>query len=236
MYSRFLPPLLCVLFFSTRPEFTRAGDPPPPKDHDHVHAKIELSRPDPAVDPDAEGHLHLKEHGGRSAIHIHVRHLEPGATYAVQFAKGGTTDAAGEITIPVHEEKPHPVGTKKPNGWGIYDLHGNVAEWTLDQYDPKRYASLQGQKSLINPVLLPGEKRYPHVVRGVSFEDDAAGVRSAARRASKPEWSRRDPQQPQSIWWHTDAIFVGFRLVRAVEEPEALKGFQSKITRESPDM
>ena len=106
----------------------------------------------------------------------------------------------------------------------------------LDQYDPKRYASLSGQKSLINPVLLPGEARYPHVVRGGSFDDEAAALRSAARRGSKPEWSRRDPQQPQSIWWHTDAIFVGFRLVRAVEEPEALKGFKSKITRESPDM
>jgi hypothetical protein len=106
----------------------------------------------------------------------------------------------------------------------------------LDQYDAKRYASLSGQKSLINPVLLPGEARYPHVVRGGSFDDEAAALRSAARRASKPEWSRRDPQQPQSIWWHTDAIFVGFRLVRAAEEPEALKGFKSKITRESPDM
>jgi len=134
------------------------------------------------------------------------------------------------------EGAPHVGGTKKPNAWGLYDLHGNVAEWTVDQYDPKRHASLTGQKSLVNPVLLPGEKRYPHVVRGGSFEDEASALRSAARRASKPEWSRRDPQQPQSIWWHTDAIFVGFRIVRAVDEPDALKGFQSKITRESGDM
>jgi formylglycine-generating enzyme required for sulfatase activity len=130
---------------------------------------------------------------------------------------------------------PHKVGTKKPNAFGLYDMHGNVAEWTLDQYDAKRYASLASQKGLINPVLLPGDARYPHVVRGGSFEDDAAHLRSAARRASKPEWSRRDPQQPQSIWWHTDAIFVGFRIVEPVQETDALKGFRSKITRESPD-
>ncbi len=135
--------------------------------------------------------------------------------------------------------QPHPVGTKKPNAWGLYDMIGNVAEWTLDQYDAKRYAtlsaSLASKKSLVEPVLLPGAARYPHVVRGGSFDDDPEKLRSAARRFSKPEWSRRDPQQPQSIWWHTDAIFVGFRIVQPLEEDDALKGFRSKITRESPD-
>jgi len=131
--------------------------------------------------------------------------------------------------------QPHPVATKKPNAWGLYDMIGNVAEWTLDQYDAKRYASLAGQKSLIEPVLMPGAARYPHVVRGGSFDDDPDKLRSAARRFSKPDWSRRDPQQPQSIWWHTDAIFVGFRLVQPVEQDDTLKGFRSKITRESPD-
>ena len=84
-------------------------------------------------------------------------------------------------------------------------------------------------------MSVPGEARYPHVVRGGGFEDEPAMLRSAARRASEPEWSRRDPQLPQSIWWHTDAIFVGFRVVRPVEETPALKDFQSKITRQSPD-
>ncbi len=134
------------------------------------------------------------------------------------------------------KEIPHLVGAKKPNALGLHDMHGNVAEWVLDQFDARRYATLAGQSSLIDPVLLPNANRYPHVVRGGSYEDDAAKLRSAARRASAPEWSRRDPQIPQSIWWHTDAIFVGFRIVRAVEEPVALKGFKSTITRESPDL
>jgi hypothetical protein len=49
------------------------------------------------------------------------------------------------------------------------------------------------------------------------------------RRASDPEWSVQDPQRPQSIWWHTDATFVGFRIVRAHEEQENLRGLKSAV-------
>jgi formylglycine-generating enzyme required for sulfatase activity len=129
-------------------------------------------------------------------------------------------------------ERPHPVALKKPNAWGLYDMHGNVAEWILDQYDPGYYAKVQA--GTIGPVLLPNNHRFPHVSRGGSWDDDAKLARSAARRGSTPEWSRRDPQSPKSIWWHTDATFAGFRVVRAVEEQDNLKGFHSTITRDSP--
>ena len=129
-------------------------------------------------------------------------------------------------------ERPHPVASKKPNAWGLYDMHGNVAEWILDQYDPGYYAKVQA--GAVGPVLLPGNHRFPHVSRGGSWDDEAKVARSAARRGSTPEWSRRDPQSPKSIWWHTDATFNGFRVVRAVEEQENLKGFHSTITRDSP--
>jgi len=131
------------------------------------------------------------------------------------------------------EEHPHPVATKAANKWGLHDMLGNVAEWCIDLYDPKAYARMEPRA--VGPVMLPTHARYPHVVRGGSWADPARLLRSAARRASDPDWSRRDPQSPQSIWWHTDATFVGFRLVRAVDEQDNLKGLRSKITRESPD-
>jgi len=63
-------------------------------------------------------------------------------------------------------------------------------------------------------VLQFDEKLYPRVVRGGSFKDGPARLRSAARGYSKELWKRRDPQSPKSLWWHTDAIHIGFRIVR----------------------
>ena len=42
-----------------------------------------------------------------------------------------------------------------------------------------------------------------------------------------------DPGRPQSVWWLADADFVGFRVVRAVEEQENLVGIRSRVTLES---
>lgn len=130
--------------------------------------------------------------------------------------------------------RPHPVAQKRPNTWGIYDMHGNVAEWVLDQYDANFYASSDPKTPVISPVRLPDERRYPHVVRGGSWDDEPPLLRCAARRASTPEWSRRDPQSPKSIWWHTEAITVGFRLVRPYREQDNLRGLRSKVTPQSP--
>jgi hypothetical protein len=44
-------------------------------------------------------------------------------------------------------------------------------------------------------------------------------LRAAARRASSAEWKRQDPQLPKSIWFHTDAQFLGFRIVRPLKTP-----------------
>jgi formylglycine-generating enzyme required for sulfatase activity len=127
--------------------------------------------------------------------------------------------------------RPHPVGQKKPNRWGLFDMHGNVAEWVVDHYDAEQYAKVA--PGTLGPVVLPDDRRYPYVVRGGSWEDPAPRLRSAARRASSEAWNRRDPQSPQSIWWHTDATFAGFRVVRAVDEQDTLKGLRSRITRDS---
>jgi formylglycine-generating enzyme required for sulfatase activity len=109
------------------------------------------------------------------------------------------------------------VGQKIPNPWGLYDMHGNVAEWVLDQYVPDFYAQFK-DKPAVNPVAIT-TKIYPHVVRGGSWDDDAEALRSAARRGSNKDWKQQDPQLPQSIWYFTDAQFVGFRIARPLKEP-----------------
>ena len=113
-------------------------------------------------------------------------------------------------------EKYQKVGTKKPNAWGLYDMHGNVAEWTLDQYVPTAYS--KRKKGIENPREV-GDKIYPKVVRGGSWMDAPSRLRSAARRPSSKNWKKRDPQIPKSKWWHTDAPFVGFRIVRPKQIP-----------------
>jgi formylglycine-generating enzyme required for sulfatase activity len=130
--------------------------------------------------------------------------------------------------------KPHPVGQKKPNPWGLYDMHGNVAEWTIDHYNKDQYATYPADKPTLEPFLLPTEKRFPHVARGGSWDDDPPLLRSAARKPSNREWLRQDPQRPQSIWWLTEGVFVGFRVIRPVTELDGLKGFKSKVTKQSP--
>lgn len=115
------------------------------------------------------------------------------------------------------EDTYHPVGQKKPNAWGLYDMHGNVAEWTLDQYLPKGY---EARSTTTESPLAIAQETYPRSVRGGSYYDDAVYLRSAARLGSNENWKMRDPQFPKSKWWNTDAPFVGFRIVRDPTVPK----------------
>ncbi len=109
------------------------------------------------------------------------------------------------------------IAQKKPNPWGLFDMHGNVCEWVLDAHDAGFYATL-AEGAAADPVNWPSDA-YPHVVRGGSWDDDADRLRSAARRASSKAWKVQDPQLPKSIWYHTDARWVGFRVVRPLVSP-----------------
>jgi len=111
----------------------------------------------------------------------------------------------------------HKVGLKKPNPWGLYDMHGNVAEWTMDQYLPDAYQGREG-KTIVNPWEKQ-IKSYPISIRGGSWRDEEDQLRSGARYHSIKNWKTRDPQIPKSKWWFTDAPFVGFRIVRPLETP-----------------
>ena len=114
------------------------------------------------------------------------------------------------------DEKYQKIGKKKPNAWGLYDMHGNVSEWTADQYVTDYFARLASSPA--NPFVKP-ETLYPRSVRGGNWNDDPDRLRSACRRGSDPAWKIQDPQLPKSIWYHTDARWLGFRLVRPQEVP-----------------
>ncbi len=112
------------------------------------------------------------------------------------------------------------VGKKKPNLWGLYDMYGNVTEWVLDQYDPDFYKKCAGQGTVLDPWN-KATQPYPHSVRGGSWDDEGAMCRTAARRGSERAWKMQDPQLPKSIWFFSDAQFVGFRIVRPLKVPSA---------------
>jgi len=109
------------------------------------------------------------------------------------------------------------VGQKLPNDFGLHDMHGNVSEWTLDQYDEDGYKNVS-DSLIINPFNEP-VREYPRVVRGGSWMDNAEDLKSSKRIPSEKRWKRRDPQFPKSRWWHTNAQFLGFRIVRPFNKP-----------------
>ena len=78
--------------------------------------------------------------------------------------------------------KYQPVGKKQPNPWGLYDMHGNVAEWTADWYGPY---SAESQRNPAGPA--EGTEK---VVRGGNWNSDSLSVRSGHRQALHPEFGR----------------------------------------------
>jgi formylglycine-generating enzyme required for sulfatase activity len=110
------------------------------------------------------------------------------------------------------------VGQKKPNAWGLYDMLGNVAEWTLDQFDPNYFKSIG--ENPVDPLIKP-TSRYPRSIRGGSYLDAADLLAPSIRGKSDPSWNKRDPQIPKSRWWLTDGTFAGFRIVSPKLQPAA---------------
>ncbi|HTL08930.1 MAG TPA: SUMF1/EgtB/PvdO family nonheme iron enzyme [Chitinophagaceae bacterium] len=108
-------------------------------------------------------------------------------------------------------------GQKLPNAWGLYDMLGNVSEWTLDHYDPQSLEKLKDD--IANPFAAVVVARYPKVLKGGNYADGAQQLRVAARLPSDPIWNRRDPQIPRSKWWITDAPWIGFRVIRPKQQP-----------------
>lgn len=105
------------------------------------------------------------------------------------------------------------VGSYKEDALGLNDMKGNVAEWTMDKYVNDFYPQIAGKK---DPWTRPDEL-YPKVVRGGSWREEANDCQCSSRRASSRSWKKQDPQIPKSMWWNTNADYVGFRIVRPRE-------------------
>lgn len=90
--------------------------------------------------------------------------------------------------------KTHSMRQLEPNGWGLYDMHGNVSEWVQD------WAGKYTQSMAVNPEG-PSSGFY-RVYRGGSWRSTASGCRSASRRREMPGYRSDD---------------LGFRLLRVAQ-------------------
>jgi formylglycine-generating enzyme required for sulfatase activity len=104
-------------------------------------------------------------------------------------------------------KKTHPVGEKKANPWGLFDMHGNVAEWCQDVYDKSYYQASPDR----NPRGPAEGKEY--VLRGGSWKSAAAALRSSYRLGENPGFS--------DACLARDAI--GFRCVRRAPPEQSAK-------------
>ncbi len=113
------------------------------------------------------------------------------------------------------------VGTKSPNKFGLFDMLGNVMEWTLDQYAAYSPGSAKGDE------WAESKTPYPHTARGGSWNDPLPKLTCSVRVPSDASWKMQDPQIPKSIWYLTDAQWVGFRVIRPLKVPSASVMFKA---------
>lgn len=113
----------------------------------------------------------------------------------------------------------HKPGLKKPNGWGMHDMHGNVLEWTLDQHVPNR-KEFFGKDKVIDPWI-KATKPYPHVVKGGHWKQNLKQLAASARGQSNPAWKVGCPMAPKNLWYHDTTPWLGMRLVRPQKIPTA---------------
>ena len=101
--------------------------------------------------------------------------------------------------------KVHPVGQKRPNAWGLYDMHGNVLEFCRE-----RLNTSLGPDARTDPLNKWGGSGF--VIRGGTFSEGAGDCRSARRG-----WRAPSETDPSSTWYGGSGQNDGFRLWLTVE-------------------
>jgi formylglycine-generating enzyme required for sulfatase activity len=103
------------------------------------------------------------------------------ACRAGQTGRFAGSENAGDVAWndDTSDGQPHPVAQKKPNAWGLYDMHGNVAEWCSDLYAAKYPA-----EAVTDPA--GAKEGTARVLRGGSFSSFERGCRSASRASASP--------------------------------------------------
>lgn len=111
-----------------------------------------------------------------------------------------------------------PVGSKAPNAFGLHDMHGNVAELTVNAHTDD-YSEFKAKEPInATEVLSWPEASSGVVARGGGWEHDPEQLRSASRLVTEDEvWKEEDPNYPKSPWWFTSdpSRQVGFRIFRS---------------------
>ncbi len=125
----------------------------------------------------------------------------------------------------------HKPGDKKANALGLFDMHGNVAEWTLDLFDAKLYAARAKDPLKALAFTHPKEVKWGHVVKGGSWADAADDCRLARRLVSDTDWMDKDPNRPRSIWWLTEKDTIGFRIALPADEYPELQGLKPAVVK-----
>lgn len=112
--------------------------------------------------------------------------------------------------------RPVDVGSYPPNGFGLYDMHGNLWEWVQDCYAAS-YVSVPTNGAAASEV-----KDCLRVRRGGSWSNTAKGIRSSMRHGEMPDNRGR-------------STYTGFRLARTVEASAYQDGSVTSIRVKTPN-